>query len=191
MLGTNTAINAAMIAQMRAASRRRDGEIVLLGHGECVPDKNFQVPVGTTVVFYTPPNAYLRGVDVRAIPAPEVWGLYQRPRVQETRGPGQTAQEHLIGELEPRGIGHKGPPGQLGGTWMSMSASPRKLSTILQPNMGTVHYAACRCLPEAVADADLIAFNAGEGQNEPGSEPLELTDEQLRVLAEKGGRPSE
>jgi hypothetical protein len=84
-----------------------------------------------------------------------------------------------------------GPASQLGGTWMRKSGVPRKLSTILRPNMGTVHYAACRCLPKTVANFLAISWDAGGPETEPGSEPLELTDEQLRVLAENGGRPSE
>jgi len=189
VLDKNTVINPAMVAQMRAASRRRDGEIVLLAHGETVPNKTFIVPIGTTVKFYVPKHAFLRGIDVRAIAAPEVWGLHERPRAMEIVHSGQTADEHLMGELDAQGLGRT-PAGQLGGTWIKRPYL-RKLSTTLQPYMGTVHYAACRCLPESVPGADDIAFHAGECQNDPGSEPLELTDEQLRVLAEKGGRPSE
>lgn len=189
-LETNTPIDAAMIMRMKSASRRADGEIVLCGHGEIVVGPRFPVPLGTTVKFYTPRNAFLRGVDVRAIVAPEVWGRYQRPRALETALAGAQSDDYLIGELAPIGWGHKGPANQLGGTWMRLNAVPRKLSTILKPRMGTVHYAACRCLPESVPNADDIAFLAGEGQNESGPEPRELSDAQLEVLARKGGWPT-
>jgi len=193
VLDKNTVINPAMIAQMRAASRRRDGEIVLLGHGETVPNKTFIVPIGTTVKFYVPKHAFLRDIDVRAIAAPEVWGLHEKPSAMQIVHSGQTADEHLIGELDAQGLGCI--PAQLGATWIKMPYT-RGLSTILQPYMGTVHFAACRSLPDNPAwdpiDIGMKALDdAGGIQNDPGSEPLELTDEQLRVLAEKGGRPSE
>ncbi len=188
-LDTATAIDATMIAQMKFASRRADGQIVLLGHGECVVGEWFKVPPGTTVKLYTPPMAYLRDVDIRAIAAPEVWGRYMRPRALETKWTGAWLEEYRIGQLDPSGIGHRGPANQLGGTWMRMSAVPRKLSTIIQPNMETVHYAACRCLPASPLNND-IAFKAGEGQNEPGPEPLPLSDVQIEVLARRGGVPT-
>jgi hypothetical protein len=156
----------------------------------------FKVPLGTTVKFYTPPMAYLRDVDIRAIAAPEVWGRYERPKVHSTARTGSFIEEYQIGELSPVGIGHTGPANQLGGTWMRLSARPRKLSTILKPQMGTVHFAACRCLPESNDNNpesryyDEISFAAGEGGTEPGPEPFELSKAQIEVLARQGGLPT-
>ena len=194
VLDTNTVIDKNMIARMRAASRRRDGEIVLLAHGETRPNKTFIVPIGTTVKFYVPKHAFFRDIDVRAIAAPEVWGLHKKPRAMQIVHSGQTVDEHLMGELDAQGLGRT-PAGQLGGTWIKRP-NLRKLSTTLHPYMGTVHFAACRSLPDNPAwDAFKIGWDAlddaGGAQTDPGSEPLDLTDEQLRVIAEKGGRPSE
>ncbi|MCU0574469.1 MAG: hypothetical protein MUC41_15960 [Syntrophobacteraceae bacterium] len=187
ILQTTTVIDERVITRMKSASRRADHEIVLLGHGETTlgPGNQTTIPDGTTVVFYTPDQAFLRNVDVRAIAVPEVWGRHQRPKVQEIAGPGAVIQDHRIGELDPSGIGHTAPAEQLGGTWMALTATPRKLSSILKPNMGNVHWAACRAHPTD----DMIAFNAGEGQNEPGPEPNPLTDVQIDRLARQGGRP--
>ena len=195
-LETGTTIDATKITRMKAASRRADGEIVLLGHGEQVVGEWFKVPLGTTVKFYTPPMAYLRGVDIRAIAAPEVWGRYERPKVHGTGRTGSYIEEYQIGELSPVGIGHTGPANQLGGTWMRLSARPRKLSTILKSQMGTVHFAACRCLPASDDNNpesrfyDVISFAAGEGRTEPGPEPSELSKAQIEVLARQGGLPT-
>ena len=79
---------------------------------------------------------------------------------------------------------------------MRLSARPRKLSTILKSQMGTVHFAACRCLPASDDNNpesrfyDVISFAAGEGGTEPGPEPFELSKAQIEVLARQGGLPT-
>jgi hypothetical protein len=188
ILQINTVIDNQVITRMKNASRRADHEIVILGHGETTLgiSNRITIPIGTTVKFYTPDQAFLRDVDVRAIAAPEVWGRYQRPQVQQIAGPGAVIQEHKFGELDPTGIGHKGPANQLGGTWLDIHAPrPRTLSSVLKPNMGTVHWAACRAHPTD----DFIAFNAGHGVNELGPEPNPLSDAQIDRLARQGGKP--
>ncbi|MCP4176292.1 MAG: hypothetical protein GY756_00830 [bacterium] len=183
ILGNNTPITPALIKRMKEASRRADHEIVLLGHGETTLQKKFKIPSGTTIKFYTPDQAFLRDVDVRAIAGPEIWGRNKRPQVQEMAGPGTDIMDHRIGELDAIGGGTG--PEQVGGTWMDIKAKPRFLSSILKPNMGVVHFAACRAHPSD----DMIAFNKGAGINEAGPEDRQLSEKATDRLAKEGGRP--
>lgn len=156
-------MNNRIIRNMKSSSRRADQQIVLLGHGETTLNKKLKIPSGTSVHFYTNDQAFLRGVDVRAIAAPEVYGTEVIPGVREIAESGTTIMDHKIGELDHSGIGHQGDPRELGGVWVSLKSKPIYLSQLLIPNMGPVHWAACRAHPTN----DEIAFSKGGGVNIP------------------------
>ncbi|WP_337969376.1 putative adhesin [Vibrio pectenicida] len=184
MLGKTTAISKTTVTNMKQASRRGDKQIVFLGHGETTLNTHIQIPQGTSVHFYTYDQAFLRDVDVRAIACPEVWGRHKVPTVREVAGPGATIKEHYIGELDHQGLGgHIDNPAFLGGV---MFNSIRTLSSLLVPNMGVVHFAACRAHPTD----DMIAFNKGGGVNADSIEPQQRRDSVIENLMKVGGLPN-
>ena len=72
------------------------------------------------------------------------FGRHKVPTVREVAGPGMTIKEHYIGELDHQGLGgHIDNPAFLG----VMFTGIRSLSSLLVPNMGVVHFAACRAHP--------------------------------------------
>ncbi|OPY85484.1 MAG: hypothetical protein A4E72_01951 [Syntrophus sp. PtaU1.Bin208] len=182
----NVRITQVAIEKMRRASRRADGEICLLGHGETTHAGNLiTIPPGTWVKFYTPNLAFLRDVDTRAIAVPQVWGRHIRPKVQEVAGPGAKIWDHKWGQCHPDGMWGNVAERDVGGTWIQDVAKFRTLSSVLLPNMGNVHFVACRAHP----NDDHIAFNAGHGLNQAGPEERDLKEEAVNRLAKHGGAP--
>ncbi|WP_143615417.1 RHS repeat-associated core domain-containing protein, partial [Streptomyces sparsogenes] len=114
------------------ADERPDGEEVIAGHGVIAAGDGTpaRVPEGTSVVMYSYHGEPLYEMDLRAI-------IAGRPHmeVKEVYGPGELLPDY---ELHP-------PDGlELQGSPIITEKNPVRLSFMLDPNMGRVHWAACR-----------------------------------------------
>ncbi|WP_264349439.1 putative T7SS-secreted protein [Streptomyces milbemycinicus] len=114
------------------ADARPDGEEVIAGHGVIAAGDGtpVRVPEGTSVVMYSRHGEPIYEMDVRAI-------IAGRPHmeVKEVYGPGEVLPDY---ELHP-------PDGlELQGNPIITEKNPVRLSFMLDPNMGRVHWAACR-----------------------------------------------
>ncbi|MEU0812619.1 RHS repeat-associated core domain-containing protein, partial [Streptomyces sp. NPDC005970] len=114
------------------ADARPDGEEVIAGHGVIAAGDGTpaRVPEGTSVVMYSRHGEPISEMDVRAI-------IAGRPHMQvkEVYGPGEVLPDY---ELHP-------PDGlELQGNPIITEKNPVRLSFMLDPHMGRVHWAACR-----------------------------------------------
>ncbi|MGY0236617.1 putative adhesin [Longispora urticae] len=131
---------------------RDDGEHVFSGHGSIDIDAPHTiVPEGTTVHVYARDNRTIedrlgnrieRGVDVR-------------PRT--IYRPGDSIPAYLLHPIVPQAIQHNRNP------WVVDRTT--RLSTMLRPNMGTVHWAACACHERGTAPPEPPMLNARDRQS--------------------------
>ncbi|MGY0059881.1 putative T7SS-secreted protein [Streptomyces sp. LZ34] len=118
------------------AEERPDGEEVIAGHGGIAAGDGTpaRVPEGTTVVMHSLHGEPISWMDTRAIIA----GRSHMKPVEEY-GPGELLPDY---ELHP-------PDGlELQGNPIITEKNPVRLSFMLDPNMGRVHWAACRTVYE-------------------------------------------
>ncbi len=117
------------------AGGREDGETVFAGHGYLEMNAgDVTVPPGTTISFYVEDGARIPGVNGLTIEK----GVYPGKAV-EVYGPGDTIPNYTLGPPEPRG------PGGFTVYENSTTVAERtRIADLLKPDMGNVHWAACR-----------------------------------------------
>ncbi|WP_326551566.1 putative adhesin [Micromonospora sp. NBC_01813] len=106
---------------------RADGQTVLHGHGR-PSGGTFVIPEGTSVAFYGE-----HGYTITATQGMRISG--GGPKPIRVHGPGEEISDYF---LEPLGPGFTFRDGS------TVVERPTLLSELLQPNMGTCHWAACR-----------------------------------------------
>jgi RHS repeat-associated protein len=113
---------------------RPDGQFVLSGHGGIRPgDGSFvTVPHGTELVMYSPHSVSINDIVGNAIETGTAKPL-------STYGPGEKLPDYWL--MPPKDLNVLGAPRNLTVT------TPTRISGLLGPNMGRVHWAACRAVP--------------------------------------------
>ncbi|MFI1334085.1 putative T7SS-secreted protein [Streptomyces sp. NPDC020845] len=112
---------------------RADGERVIAGHGSLDSDMpTFEMPEGTSVAVYSDHGEFLTNWDANRI----ISGYPDPPMVDEFL-PGQMMPDYILDP--PDGL-------VLKGKYISVDDGWVNLSSLLKPNMGRVHWAACRTM---------------------------------------------
>ena len=110
---------------------RPDGDLVLSGHGgiEAGDGSYVVVPEGTSIAMYSEHGTSIYDSEGHAIET-------GNPTPLEVYGPGEKLPDYTL--FRPKGLTIMGTPRNVTVT------GPTRLSELLQPNQGTVHWAACR-----------------------------------------------
>lgn len=114
---------------------RPDGESVLAGHGYIeVGAGEIAVPQGTSISFYVEHGERIPGLNGVAVEG----GVYPGAAVEKF-GPGDRIPNYTLAPPEPKGLG-----GFTVYENSSTVAQRTMLTDLLKPDMGDVHWAACR-----------------------------------------------